>query len=116
MPNGIDFDAERDALPPGWRDLTNEMRNELDEIFPDWFLVQMREAHGGNLRVYIGMDRGWHNKRWYKAWETVENYEKLALKTCRECGSQDGVTTFVTDKREFMQLCNSHKRKMRWGK
>lgn len=105
----INFETEKQNLPPGWRSLVDEMKANLDTMVPDWTLVKMTEAHGGNLRVYIGMLKGWHHGKWYDAWKIVEDFEKAASKICRECGSSDGVSIWARTGLDMKTLCKKHR-------
>lgn len=91
------------SVGPGWYDIVIGLDSALSEIYPTYVLYQVKEKFG-TLRYYTEVD-GNSSVR-----NLIEFFEILALETCEECGSMDGVTTGATAGSFMVQtLCATHR-------
>ena len=77
------------SIGSGWNNLVIQCNKELQEIDPNYEVLQVKEKYGG-LRFYFASSDGVSSENISKMHAIVEKYEKLASVTCEETG-KDGI-------------------------
>lgn len=90
---------------PGWFPIIEELERDLEEMVPGYRVVQVKEKFGG-LRYYADPPLDAPEETWREMQKRIDAAETLALDTCEECGSTDGVTTESKPRRYWIKtLC-----------
>lgn len=92
--------------PPGWEKIIADLDEALNEVDPNYSLSQVKVKFGG-LRYYFRMSESASAEDYEKARSIVDYAEKLASKTCMECGDPGQLVT--TDQ----VLCERDERRYR---
>lgn len=95
------------APPFGWIDIVLRLNDALEEILPDYTIVQIKEKFAG-LRYYIGSyGCAKDDPRIAMAREMIAEAEQASMRTCQVCGEpgryRDGAAYMVT-------TCDRHER------